>query len=70
MPDDKPLYFDVEKRRAEKQKARDEDARRLAAGEITREELARENGLFSSRIISNMRVVSRFGRNTEPPRKE
>ena len=70
MADDKSFYFDVEERRAEKQRSRDEDARRLAAGEVTREELARENGLFSSPVISNMRVVSRFGRETESSRKK
>lgn len=61
MPEDKRLYFDVEKRRAEKQEARDEDARRLEAGEITKDELGSENGLFSSPIISNIRLVRRFG---------
>lgn len=70
MVDDKHLYFDVEERRAEKQKSRDEDARRLAAGEVTKDELGRENGLFSSPIISNMRIVSRFGNKTEPPSKK
>lgn len=34
-------------RAAEKQASREEDERRLAAGEITREELAKENGAFA-----------------------
>ncbi|MFW2349832.1 hypothetical protein [Qipengyuania sp.] len=67
---DKRLYFNVEERRAEKQKSREEDARRLAAGEVTKEELGRENRLFSSPIISNMRIFRRFGNKTEPPSKK
>lgn len=55
-------YLDVRKRRAEKQASRDEDARRLAAGEVTREELAKENGLFSSPAIRNMKVVKRWAK--------
>lgn len=35
------------KRAAEKQASRDKDARRLAAGEVTREEMAKENGSFA-----------------------
>lgn len=35
------------KRAAEKQASRDEDARRLAAGEVSREQLSKENGSFS-----------------------
>lgn len=35
------------RRALEKQASRDEDARRLAAGEVTREELAKENGSFA-----------------------
>lgn len=36
-----------EERQLEKQASRDEDARRLSAGEVTREELRRENGHFA-----------------------
>ncbi len=39
--------YDPEERRREKQASRDEDARRLAAGEVTPAELARENSPFS-----------------------
>jgi hypothetical protein len=31
----------------EKQRSREEDARRLAAGEVTRDQLRRENGHFA-----------------------
>ena len=41
------VTFDPIERAAEKQASRDDDARRLAAGEVTREELARENGALS-----------------------
>ena len=40
--------FDPDKRAAAKQAARDEDTRRLAAGEISKEELRRRNGFFSA----------------------
>ncbi len=46
---DVPRYSACE-RAAEKQASRDEDARRLAAGEVTREELARENSPFAGLI--------------------
>ncbi|WP_226698890.1 HigA family addiction module antitoxin [Qipengyuania gaetbuli] len=52
--------WSIEAHRARKQRSREEDARRLAAGEVTREELALENGLFSNRkIIINRRVIHR-----------
>lgn len=54
--DDKPT-FDPFERRAEKQALRDADAQALARGEVTREELARANGLFSSPVIINRWVV-------------
>jgi hypothetical protein len=40
-------YIDPEERRREKQASRDEDARRLAAGEVTPEQLNRENSFFA-----------------------
>ena len=70
MDDDERHRLHVEKHRAEKQRSRDEDARRLTDGEVTRGQLARENGLFPSPIISNIRIVSRFGRKSEPPQKK
>lgn len=39
--------YDPAERAREKQAARDEDARRLAAGEVTPQELARENSPFA-----------------------
>ena len=42
--------YDPAERAREKQASRDEDARRLAAGEVTREELARENSPFAGLI--------------------
>jgi hypothetical protein len=39
--------YDRERRAREKQAARDADARRLASGEVTPEQLARENGTFA-----------------------
>ena len=62
--DDK-LTFDPIERRAEKQVQRDADAEALARGHVTREELSRANGLFSSRAIVNRRVVRRYGKRAE-----
>tara|TARA_B100001179_G_scaffold2673_1_gene1870 strand:+ start:10451 stop:10675 length:225 start_codon:yes stop_codon:yes gene_type:complete len=56
MCDEEPKWT-IEKHRADKQFSRDEDARRLESGEVTREELAKENGLFSSPIIGKIRIV-------------
>ncbi|MBY6013588.1 hypothetical protein KUV75_01550 [Qipengyuania gaetbuli] len=56
--DDK-LTFDPTERRAEKQAQRDADAEALARGDVTREELSRANGLFSSPMIVNRHVVRR-----------
>lgn len=39
--------FDAKQRAHEKQASRDEDARRLASGEVSPEQLRRENGAFS-----------------------
>ena len=41
-------YFDPEERSREKWASRDEDSRRLRDGEVSREQLRRENGLFSA----------------------
>lgn len=57
MPDDKQDWS-IEEHRARKQRSREDDARRLAAGEVTREELGRENGLFSNRsMFKNIRII-------------
>ena len=55
------LFFDPAERRAEKQRQRDADAAALASGEVSREQLSRANGLFSSPILVNRRVVRRYG---------
>ena len=47
-----------EPRAREKQAARDEDARRLAAGEITAAELAKENDFFASFDLSQARITA------------
>jgi hypothetical protein len=39
--------YDPKQRAHEKQASRDEDARALATGEKTRDQLRRENGIFS-----------------------
>ena len=59
------LTFDPIERRAEKQAQRDVDAEALARGDITRDELARANGLFSSPAIVNRRMVRRYGRRSK-----
>jgi hypothetical protein len=46
--------LNIETRMREKQASRQEDARRLAAGEITQEELRRENGRF---VFPNAKLV-------------
>ncbi len=57
MAEDKSEWS-IETHRARKQRAREEDARRLAAGEVTREELGRENGLLSNRdLIGRIEVI-------------
>lgn len=43
-------FYDPAERAAEKQASRDEDARRLAAGEVTPQELARENSPFAGLV--------------------
>lgn len=59
MMDDK-VTFNPTERRGEKQAQRDADAEALARGDVTREELSRANGLFSSPTIVNRRVVRRY----------
>lgn len=63
---DNKRTFDPKERRAEKQRQRDADAQALARGEVTREELARANGLFSSPLIVDRRVVRRYGKRSSP----
>ena len=51
-----------EARAREKQARRDHDEARLRANEVSREELSRENGFFSSLPLHGFRVVSVGGR--------
>ena len=60
---DNKLTFDPIERRAEKQAQRDAEA--LARGDVTREDLSRANGLFSSPAIVNRRVVRRYGKRSK-----
>lgn len=54
---------------AAKQASRDKDARRLAAGEVSREELAVENNFFSALPIQRMKIRSVGGVRVRPPQK-
>lgn len=45
--------FDPEERRKEKARSRADDDRRLRAGEVSRDELRRENGFFSALDVAN-----------------
>ena len=49
--------FNVAEWWREKQEARDRDERLLASGEVTAEELARRNNLFSNLDFSRARIV-------------
>ena len=51
--------FNVEERRAEKQRSRDEDAARLSRGEVSAAELNAENGFFSVLDRSQVRLIAR-----------
>jgi hypothetical protein len=54
--------FDVKKRAAEKQAARDKDARQLAAGEISPEDLRRRNAFFGSLPLSKFTMIAIGGK--------
>ncbi len=60
-------HFDPAERARQKQASRDEDARRLAAGEITRSELRRENGMVSGMDLSNASIVAIGGKKLAKP---
>lgn len=59
--------FHPEERARQKQASRNEDARRLAAGEITKAELKRENGMLSGMDFSNASIVAIGGKCLEKP---
>lgn len=54
--------LDQRARAAAKQASRDEDARRLAAGEISEDELRRNNSFFGSLDMSRFRMVAIGGK--------
>lgn len=49
-------YYDPAERALEKQRARDQDDEDLRTGKVTREELSRRNGFFSSLDFSKARI--------------
>ncbi len=49
-------------REIEKQRSRDEDARRLAAGEISEQELKRENNFFAALDMKKFEMVAIGGK--------
>lgn len=59
--------FDFAERARQKQASRDEDARRLAAGEITKAALKRENGMLSGMDLSGSVIVAIGGKRLEKP---
>jgi len=48
--------YKVEERRREKQASREADDRALANGEISAQDLARRNGVFSALSVSNSSI--------------
>lgn len=50
-------FYDPKKRAAEKQAARDKDDDDLRAGRVSKEELSRRNGFFSSLDFSEAKIV-------------
>jgi hypothetical protein len=54
--------FDPKARAAEKQAARDKDEADLKSGKVTREELSKRNGFFSSLDIKNATIVRPKGK--------
>lgn len=49
--------FDAEKRKLEKEWARQRDAQRLASGGVSRDDLRKENSLFPREMIKNSQIV-------------
>ena len=52
-------YFSVADRRREKQEARDRDERLIASGQVSSQQIAQHNGLFSALHPSQARLVQR-----------
>lgn len=58
----KVSFVDPVERAAAKQRSRDDDARRLAAGEIKKQELRKENSFFGALDVSKLRMLSIGGK--------
>lgn len=52
-------YFNVADRRREKQAARDRDEHLIASGQVSPQEIARRNGLFSALNPAQVRIIRR-----------
>ena len=52
-------YYDPAERARQKQLAREQDDKDLRTEKITREELSRRNGFFSSLDIANSKIILR-----------
>jgi hypothetical protein len=56
------LQLDAAERAREKQASRDWDAERLRRGEVSRAQLARENGFFEPLELSSFQIAAIGGR--------
>lgn len=50
-------YYDPKERALEKQRSREQDDADLKSGKVTREELSKRNGFFSSLDIKSSKIV-------------
>lgn len=50
-------YYDPKERALEKQRSREQDDADLKSGKVTREELSKRNGFFSSLDIQSSKIV-------------
>lgn len=54
-------YYDPKERARQKQLSREQDEQDLKSGKITKEELRKKNGFFSSLNIENSEVILKRG---------
>jgi hypothetical protein len=54
-------YYDPKERALEKQLSREQDEADLKSGKVTKEELSKRNGFFSSLDFKNAKIVRRSG---------
>ncbi len=52
-------YFSVAERKREKKEARERDERLIASGQVSAQQVAKRNGLFSALDPSKARIVRR-----------